>query len=60
MEDRYARERHLYIVLRLGRRFGRVCPDMQELSDGLGPHPSPFSIQFFGPFILILANPAWL
>ena len=35
--------------------FGRVCPDMQELSDGLGPSTTrSFSNQFFAPFILIL------
>ena len=49
VEDRYARE----TVEDSSQAWEEVCPDMQELSDGLGPHPSSLSNQFFPPFILI-------
>ena len=49
VEDRYARE----TGVDSSQAWEEVCPDMQELSDGLGPHPSSLSNQFFPPFILI-------
>ena len=38
VEDRYARE----TGEDSSQAWEEVCPDMQELSDGLGPHHSPF------------------